>query len=382
MTVPPLRIAVVAPPWFPVPPTGYGGIESVCAGLVDGLVERGHDVTLIAAGRDETDATRFFAATGDPQSDRVGDVLAEVRHAVAASQVIGDLDVDVIHDHTAAGPLVAAGLEIPTVVTAHGPVDGELGDYYGDLSRYYGDLGEWISFVSISNSQRAGAPELPWAATVYNGIRVSDHDFRRDKDDFVLFIGRCCADKAPELAVRAARDAGRKLVALTKCREPDEKDHFEQVVEPLLGSDVEWLEEPPRERKHDLLARARALVMPIQWEEPFGMVMIEALASGTPVVALRRGAVPEIVEDGVHGFVCAEPDELPAAIERAGEIDPDICRQVVENRFSLQTMARGYEGVYLGAVERSRATAARGEPSSGLSVVAQPVHAQSEGVVE
>ncbi len=252
MTVPRLKIAVVAPPWFPVPPTGYGGIESVCAGLVDGLVERGHDVTLIGAGRDETDATRFFAATGEPQSDRVGDALAEVRHAVAASQVIGDLDVDVIHDHTAAGPLVAAGLEIPTVVTAHGPVDGELGDYYEDLSRYYRDLGERISFVSISNSQRAAAAELPWAATVYNGIRVSDHDFRRDKDDFVLFIGRCCADKAPELAVRAARDAGRKLVALTKCREPDEKDYFEQVVEPLLGSDVEWLEEPPKERKHDL----------------------------------------------------------------------------------------------------------------------------------
>jgi glycosyltransferase involved in cell wall biosynthesis len=362
MTVPRLKIAVVAPPWFPVPPTGYGGIESVCAGLVDGLVERGHDVTLIGAGQDDTDATRFFAATKEPQSDSVGDALTEVRHAVAASQVIGGLDVDVIHDHTAAGPLVAAGLEIPTVVTAHGPVDGELGDYYGNLSRYYRDLGERISYVSISNSQRAGAPDLPWAATVYNGIRVSDHDFRCDKDDFVLFIGRCCPEKAPELAVHAARDAGRKLVALTKCREPDEKDHFEQVVEPLLGSDVEWLEEPPKERKHDLLARARALVMPIQWDEPFGMVMIEALASGTPVVALRRGAVPEIVEDGMTGFICDEPAELPTAIERAGEIDSDTCRQVVENRFSLQTMARGYEQVYIGAIERSRATAARSEP--------------------
>jgi glycosyltransferase involved in cell wall biosynthesis len=362
MTEPRLRIAVVAPPWFPVPPTGYGGIESVCAGLVDGLVDRGHDVTLIGAGPDETDATRFFAATQEPQSDRVGDALTEVRHAAAASHIIGELDVDVIHDHTAAGPLVAAGFEIPTVVTAHGPVDGELGDYYGDLSRYYGHLDERISFVSISNSQRAGAPELPWAATVYNGVRVSDHDFRRDKDDFVLFIGRCCPEKAPELAVRAARDAGRKLVALTKCREPAEKQHFEQVVKPLLGSDVDWLDEPPKERKHDLLARARVLIMPIQWDEPFGMVMIEALASGTPVVALRRGAVPEIVEDGVTGFICDEPDELPNAIERAGEIDPDTCRRVVESRFSLQTMASGYEQVFLGAIERSRDPATRREP--------------------
>jgi glycosyltransferase involved in cell wall biosynthesis len=339
----------------------------VCAGLVDGLVERGHDVTLIGAGEDDTDATRFYAATREPQSDRVGDALAEVRHAAAASQIIGDLDVDVIHDHTAAGPLVAAGLDIPTVVTAHGPVDGELGDYYGDLGRYYQQLGERISFVSISHSQRAGAPELPWAATVYNAIRVSDHEFRRDKDDFVLFIGRCCPEKAPELAVSAARQAGRRLVALTKCREPAEKRHFEQVVEPLLGDDVEWLEEPPKERKHDLLARARALVMPIQWDEPFGMVMIEALASGTPVVALRRGAVPEIVEDGRNGFVCDRPEELPAAIERAGEIDPDACRQVVEDRFSLQTMARGYERVYLAAVERARPPATRTEPPAAAS---------------
>jgi glycosyltransferase involved in cell wall biosynthesis len=357
-----LKIAVVAPPWFPVPPTGYGGIESVCAGLVDGLVERGHDVTLIGAGEDNTDATRFVAATDEPQSDRVGDVLTEVRHAAAAAQAIGDLNVDVIHDHTAAGPLVAAGLEIPTVLTAHGPMEGELGSYYGDLSRYYKDLGERITFVSISNSQRLGAPELPWAATVYNGIRVTDHDFRRDKDDFVLFIGRCCAEKAPELAIRAARDAGRKLIALTKCREPAEKQYFERVVEPLLDDDVEWLDEPPKERKHDLLARARAFVMPIQWEEPFGMVMIEALASGTPVVALRRGAVPEIVEDGVNGFICREPDELAGGIERASEIDPDTCRQVVEDRFSLQTMAAGYEAAYLAAIERSRTTVGRADP--------------------
>ncbi|HEX2362130.1 MAG TPA: glycosyltransferase family 4 protein [Jiangellaceae bacterium] len=364
MTVSPLKIAVVAPPWFPVPPTGYGGIESVCAGLVDGLVEMGHDVTLIGAGEDATDATRFFAATREPQGDLVGDALTEVRHAAAVSQVLGDLDIDVIHDHTVAGPLVAAGLEIPIVVTAHGPVDGGLGDYYGDLSRYYGDLGERIAFVSISNSQRAGAVDLPWAATVYNGVRVSDHDFRRDKDEFVLFIGRCCPDKAPELAVHAARDSGRRLIALTKCREPDEKQHFEQVVEPLLGSDVDWLEEPPKERKHELLARARALVMPIQWDEPFGMVMIEALASGTPVVALRRGAVPEIVDDGVNGFICDEPGELPAAIERASEIDPDRCRAVVEDRFTLQTMARGYEEVYRGVIERSRAGILMGAGSS------------------
>jgi glycosyltransferase involved in cell wall biosynthesis len=367
MVVSRLRIAVIAPPWFPVPPTGYGGIESVCAGLVDGLVEIGHDVTLIGAGQDDTDATRFFAATKEPQSDSVGDALTEVRHAAAASQVLGDLDVDVIHDHTAAGPLVAAGLEPPTVVTAHGPVDGELGDYYGDLSRYYRQLGERITFVSISNSQQAGAPDLPWAATVYNGVRISDHDFRRDKDDFVLFIGRCCPEKAPELAVHAARDAGRTLIALTKCREPAERQHFEQFVEPVLGSDVEWLEEPPKERKHDLLARARALIMPIQWDEPFGMVMIEALASGTPVVALRRGAVPEIVEDGVNGFICDEPDQLPAAIERASEIDPDTCRQVVEKRFSLQAMARGYEKVYLQAIERSRATVGRTDPVASPS---------------
>jgi glycosyltransferase involved in cell wall biosynthesis len=351
----PLRIAIVAPPWFEIPPTGYGGIEVLCADLVDALVARGHDVLLVGAGGHGTRGK--FAATG-PTADacRLGQGLPEVLHTAAAAQIIDDADVDVVHDHTCAGPLLAFGRLQPTVVTAHGPVAGELGEYYRRLSPR-------IGLVGISDAQRAAAPDLPWTATVPNAVDVHRHKFSADKDDFVLFLGRVCADKAPDLAIEAARAAGRPIVAAVKCNEPDEIGYFSDRVEPRLGSDVTWLDDPPLDEKLDLLARARCLVFPIQWEEPFGLVMIEAMASGTPVVALRRGAVPEVVVDGVTGFVCDELDDLPSAIEAAGDIDPIACRDHVSTRFSPARMARGYERVYRRAV-------ARGAPA-GLDAEAQ-----------
>jgi glycosyltransferase involved in cell wall biosynthesis len=250
------------------------------------------------------------------------------------------------------------------VVTAHGPVDGELGEYYRRLSPS-------VELVAISEAQRAAAPDLPWAATVPNAVDVHRHKFSSDKEDFVLFLGRVSGEKAPDLAIEAARAAGRPLVAAVKCNEPEEIAYFEERVEPLLGSDVTWLDDPPQDEKLDLLARARCLVFPIQWDEPFGLVMIEAMASGTPVVALRRGSVPEVVVDGVTGFVCDEVDQLPAAIEKSGDIDPVACRDHVNTRFSPARMARGYERQYRHAIERS-AREARGSRSVDSSVLPLP----------
>jgi glycosyltransferase involved in cell wall biosynthesis len=341
----PLRIAIVAPPWFEIPPKGYGGIEVLCADLVDALVDRGHDVLLVAAGDHGTRAR--FAATG-PTADatRLGQGLPEVLHAAAAAQIIDEAEVDVVHDHTAAGPLLAFNRPQPTVVTAHGPVSGELGEYYRRMSPS-------IELVAISDAQRAAAPDLPWMATVPNAVDVHRHKFSAEKEDFVLFLGRVSAQKAPDLAIRAARAAGRPLVASVKCNEPEEFAYFEEHVEPLLGPDVTWLDDPPQDEKLDLLARARCLVFPIQWEEPFGLVMIEAMASGTPVVAIRRGSVPEVVVDGVTGVICDDVDELPGAIEAAGDLDPVACRDHVNTRFSPARMARGYERVYRDAVARA-----------------------------
>jgi len=334
----PLRIALVAPPWYELPPKGYGGIEAMLFWLVQGLVARGHDVTLIGSGRDHSGA-RFLPTYAEPPTARLGHSLPEVLHALTATEYIDGLDLDVIHDHTLAGPLLLRGSRIPAVVTTHGPIVGELAEYYRMANRYAG-------LVAISRFQRAKAPHLRWAGTVYNAIPVAEYPFQAEKEGYCLFLGRMSPEKAPDLAIRAARAAGREIVVAAKCNEPAEHEYFEQRVRPLLGPDAHWFGEADSQQKKDLLARAESLVFPIQWDEPFGIVMVEAMACGTPVVALRAGSVPEVVVDGVTGWIRDTPEELPAAIERAGEIDPRACRARVAEQFDVATMVGGYEAIF------------------------------------
>jgi len=334
----PLRVAIVAPPWFELPPTAYGGIESVCAYLVDELVARGVDVTLIGVGRNRT-ATKFVNTFSAPQGERLGTGLPEVLHAAMLPGILAELDVDVVHDHSLAGPLLARGREVPTVVTAHGPVTGEMGLYYRSLS-------DSAHLVALSRAQRANAPELNWVGTVHNAVRVADFPVRHDKEDFALFLGRTTPEKGLPDAIAAANRAGVRLLIGAKCREPEEKRYFEREVEPRLNDNVEWLGEVDRVRKLELLAAARCLLFPIHWEEPFGMVMVEALACGTPVVALRRGSVPEVVVDGETGFVCDDLEDLVAALHSTGELSADRCRAEAEERFDVELMAARYEHIY------------------------------------
>jgi glycosyltransferase involved in cell wall biosynthesis len=337
---------MVAPPWYELPPRGYGGIEAVCADLVDALVARGHQVTLIGAGHNGTRA-RFVRTYDTPQGARLGEPLPEVLHAAAAAEVLEKLDVDLVHDHTLAGPLLARGRAIPTVVTVHGPVGGEPGEYYRRLGRS-------ARLVAISEAQRRTAGDLNWCATVHNGVRAEDFPFRAEKEEWVLFLGRCTPDKGMHLAIDAARAAGRRIVLAAKWSEPAEKAYFDAEIRPRLGPGVEWLGEVNGRRKKELLSAARCLVFPIQWEEPFGMVMIEALACGTPVVALDRGSVPEVVTHGATGLICHDPGELPAALRAVERIDPVRCRKDVLDRFQPDTMAAGYERVYENALSAVR----------------------------
>jgi glycosyltransferase involved in cell wall biosynthesis len=343
----PLSVAVVAPPWLELPPDAYGGVESVCSDLVDALVDRGVQVTLLGPGRHGT--TAAFRPTGPTADPRLmGRALPEVVHAVRLPELLADLAVDVVHDHTFAGPLVGAAHGLPTVVTAHGPVDGDMGVYYRSLSAR-------ASLVALSRAQRKRLPTAQWAATVPNGVRPDRFPFRAAKGDYALFLGRMSPDKGPTWAIDAARAAGIPLVMAAKCREDSEVQYFEHAVAPRLGGDVEWIGEVGGRRKIELLAGARCLVFPVDWEEPFGLVMIEAMACGTPVVALRRGAVPEVVDHGRTGWVCDRPAELPAALLRAREIHPRDCRAAVEERFSDAALAAGYERVYrrIAAADRS-----------------------------
>jgi len=341
----PLHIALVAPPYFEVPPKGYGGTEAVVADLADALVKRGHRVSLLAAGEPST-AAEYIRLWDRPQSERLGEPYPEIMHALKTRRAIERLmevdRVDVIHEHTFAGPLNAAvyrALGVPTVVTMHGPIDE-------DLYPYYRELGNDIGLIAISDRQRELAPDLNWIGRVHNSLRVDEWPFNPDKGDYALFLGRYAPYKGAHLALDAAHAAGIPLVLAAKCDEPAEKEYFDEYVRPRLRSTDHVFGQADANDKRKLLANARCLLFPIQWEEPFGMVMIEAMACGTPVVALRGGAVPEVVADGVTGFVCDSVDELPDAIHNVGALDPAACRRHVAAHFGFGQFGSGYEDIY------------------------------------
>jgi len=329
---------MVAPPYYTVPPQGYGGVESVVAGLVDRLVARGHHVTLFAAGTRGTAAQEFVRTWELPPAEQLALALPEVVHAARVEGLLRAHTVDLVHDHTLAGPLTAAARRSPTVVTVHGAMD--------ELSEIYRPLGTAVSLVAVSEAQRRRAPDLNWVGTVHNGIEVDSFPYRADKDDYVLFLGRFHPQKAPHLAIEAARRAGVRIILAGKCTETIEHEYYARQVAPLLGPDAVEVGVADQAVKRRLLAGARCLVFPIRWEEPFGLVMVEAMACGTPVVALARGAAPEVVAHGRTGFVVERPEELAAAISAAATLDPADCRRHASSRFSLDAMTSGYEGAY------------------------------------
>ena len=334
-----MRIAVIAPPWYTIPPSGYGGIEWVVAQLADGLTDRGHQVTLFAPPGSETEAVLVPPLDEVPPEELIGDPWYEAAHAVSAYERAHEFDL--LHDHTGpVGASIGAMKDAPTVHTLHGPFTDQTSMLYRRIARRH-----W--FVAISESQKSMAPQnLRWAGVVYNGIPTDRYPFREDKDDFLFFLGRADEEKAPHLAIEAARLAGRRLVMCVTTKNERERSYWAANVEPILGDDVEVHGECTHDQKADLLARAAALVFPIQWAEPFGLVMTEAKACGTPVVAWRNGSVPEVVADGETGFIVGSVEEMAAAIDRVGDLDPHAMRARVKERFSAEAMVAGYERAY------------------------------------
>lgn len=339
-----MRIGIVAPPWLPVPPTSYGGIEAVVDGLARGLVRMGHDVQLFTVA-ESTCPVRRLALFAHAQDD-MGLALPEAAHVIAAYEQLRDCDV--IHDHTLLGPLVgpaatdATGQPSPPVlVTHHNPFTPEA-------ARVLAAVASRATVVAVSHAHARSAHGVPVGAVVHHGVDLQRyHPSPRGDEGYLLFLGRMSPDKGVHRAVRVAVRSGRRLVIATKMRHPDELAYYEREVAPLLGPDAE----PPREASlaeaTALLAGATALLNPISWPEPFGMVMIEALASGTPVLAFPHGAAPEIVEHGRTGFLCGTEDAMVDAVGRIGQIDRRACRIAAERRFSLDRMARDYLGLYL-----------------------------------
>jgi glycosyltransferase involved in cell wall biosynthesis len=363
----PLKIALVAPPFYAVPPSGYGGIEAVLAQLADGLVRRGHQVTLLAAAGSQTEA-RLLPTFDEPQWPRLGRPEPELLHATRVAEHIAELQPDVVHDHSAVGPAFARDRSVPTVVTSHGPATGAWGEYLEAA-------GDSMHLVAISQSQVDLTPQLPWRAVVHNSLDVAAVPWRGDKEDVVVWVGRLSPDKAAHLAIDIARQADRRIVLVGKCSEPDEQEYFDAEVRPRLGRDAEYLGEMEAAAKYELMGHAAALVFPLQWEEPFGMVLLEAMACGTPVLSLARGAVPEVVVDGVTGFVRDEPDDLVQCLEMLDQIDPEACRQHVEHAFSPGAMVSGYEQVYADCLRTQAAHVVSGvvfpDPTSGGGIPRQ-----------
>jgi glycosyltransferase involved in cell wall biosynthesis len=336
-----MRILQIAPPWFQVPPVGYGGIEQVVALLVDGLVASGDEVTLLAVGGSGTRAT-LRSTFDDPPSDLLGDGPMELAHVLA-----GYLDADrfdIIHDHTLTGPALAAMLDSPPAVhTLHGA-------WTRSTTALQRRLAGRVSLVAISKAQAASAPSgVPVDHVVHNAIDVDAHAFRADKGDHLVFVGRANPDKGPDLAIEVARRTGRPLKMAVKVNEAEEKEYHDAVLAPLLDrADVEIVHVTSHADKVELLGGGAAVLFPIRWAEPFGLVPLEANACGTPVVAFANGAVPEVVVDGCTGFVVppGDLDAFVAATERVHEIDPAACRANARDRFDVPRLVAGYRQVY------------------------------------
>jgi glycosyltransferase involved in cell wall biosynthesis len=348
-----LRVALVAPPYYEVPPKDYGGTEMVIADLAEGLLARGHRVFVMGVGRSTTNAS-FVAVSAEAVPERLGQVRPEIVHAIevrrAITRIAGRDGLDIVHDHTMSGALNASdygSLGVKTVSTLHVTMDADMRRYYSALDR---DLG----LVAVSGRQRMLAPDLNWVGTVHHGLRVTDWPFRAIKDDFALFLGRFCPEKAPHLALDAAHFAGIPTVLAGAFVEPTDRRYFEQQVRPRITDSDKVIGPVGGRAKRELLAAARCLLFPIRWEEPFGLVMIEAMVTGTPVVALRAGSVSEVVVDGETGYVCDEPSDLGAALEAIGDIDPAACRSHVQECFGLERMVAGYEEVYATVIQGGR----------------------------
>lgn len=348
-----MRIAQVAPLFVPVPPREYGGTERIVHVLTQELVRRGHEVTLFASAGSKTSAD-LEALTPQPLWNSGQDPIAW--HAVEVEELVSRSgEFDVIHSHLDILPWLAGDrYSCPLVTTMHGRLD------LPEQRTALGQFRHW-PLVSISKSQRKPVEDLKlnWRATVYHGMPLGrTYSLGSGEGGYLAFVSRLTREKGPEVAIRTAVKAGMKIV-VAGIVPTEEKGWFEQNVRPLLDNPlVEFVGELDDAGKNEVIGGARGFLVPIQWDEPFGLAFIEALATGTPIVSMARGSLPELIENGRHGFLCTSEDELLEAVGKLGDLDRSACREWAVERYSPARMADGYERVYQGLVaEGTRAAA-------------------------
>lgn len=365
-----LRIAMLAPISHPVPPRGYGPWERVASDLVEGLVRLGHDVTLYASAGSQTTARLVVTAPdltapvpgngrpshdGSASADDLYDpgpdqrVWEEIHlSAMAADARAGAFDIVHSHLHVHALPL-STFLGCPMIGTLHGSAWNRA--HHPALLSFPD-----VPWVSLSEAERTFLPSLRYVATVPNGVRVSDFPMGEGRSGACLFVGRLAPEKAPDLAIAAARRAGVPIVLVGPV-EPRHQGYFDERIRPAVDSGhAEYLGPLEREDLSRAYQDATALVMPLRWEEPFGLVVVEAMVSGTPVIAWRRGAMPEIVDEAVTGHLVDDVEDAVRALSTIDRIDRTACRSRAIDRFGSQTMAAGYVDAYRSALEGDRSS--------------------------
>ncbi len=358
----PLRIAQVAPLYESVPPKRYGGTERVVACLTEALTRRGHEVTLFASGDSAASARLRSTRRGSLREEGLTPLGASLQLPLLSEVFDHAGSFDVIHCHLDYWSFPFAHLvRTPVLTTLHGRMDiKELFEVY----RYYADA----PVVSISHAQRRPMPELNWVATVYHGLTGDRLHFSSGPGRYLAFLGRISPEKRPDLAIEVARRARIPLKIAAKVDDAD-RGYYESVIKPMLdGPGVEFIGEIGEDQKSEFLGNAIALLFPVDWPEPFGLVMIEALACGTPVIARPFGSVPEILRDGVTGIIASTVEEMADAVRRIGALSRHRCRQEFEARFTAEVMARNYERVYHELIEDRRGAAAPlDHPARGLT---------------
>jgi glycosyltransferase involved in cell wall biosynthesis len=343
---------MIVSPWYPVPPIGYGGIELMAYNLARELQLRGHQVTVIgqqgSKGPFET-----VALAPESWSDQLGTRDHHARESLflyRAYHLVRSRAFDVVHDHSGLpGILLAASTAVPTPVAAtlHGALTEAEGDFLAAVDRR-------VHLVAISRAQQDQVASVRWRRVVHNSVDPSEYHpvCPDEKEDYLLQLARISPSKGQHLAIELGQRLGMHLVLAGKI-DPDSHGYFEKEVKPHLGDRVTWHENVMGAAKASLLAKARAMVFPIQWEEPFGLAMVESMVSGTPVLAIARGAAGEVVEPGITGFLAPDLDGLVEAYGGLGDIDLKRCVKRAAERFGPAHMADGYQSVYERAIQES-----------------------------
>lgn len=355
-----MRIALIAPPFIPIPPKRYGGTELFVAHLAEGLKQNGIDVVVYASG-DSTvnvEVRSLYPQSEWPLQEEIFGSLKDINHT-AWAMADAAKDCDILHLNSASGLASSRFVACPIVYTVHHPHEAPLSDFYAHFPE--------INYVAISGFQCA-LETMPKRTTIHHGIRMSDYKLQETKQSYLSFIGRLAPVKGPHLAIEVARKTGIPLKIAGEVQ-PLFRGYFESQIKPQLdGRFIEYVGEADPAAKNELLGNSMAMLFPIQWNEPFGFVMIEAMACGTPVVAFKGGSVPEVVRDDVSGYICNSVEQMAERIRNLS-ISPRLIRQYAKEHFSVEVMVNKYLRLY-NAIYSSQTIAL--PPDDEISIAAEP----------